>query len=176
MKAFKYLILVVLALLPLTRVCASSWDDDPAEHYFSYHDTHKPWHEQKLHLPGYPGRSGLLRLQIYNSKFGYFLDPKSISIGHSDHVVRYTVVITAPSGVRNVRYEGIRCDSRAYKMYAFGVDDGPFHKFDGAHWQAIAGQGYNRYRKDLEPDFCNGAYPRRSVAQIIERIQYPPSQ
>ena len=176
MKAFKHLILFALVLLPLARVSAGSWYDDPAEHLFSGQGSHKPWQEQKLHLPVYPGRSGLLHLPSYNSDFGYFIDPASISIGQSDHVVRYTVVIAAPSGVRNVRYEGMRCDTRAYKMYAFGVDDGPFHRFYDARWQVIAGRGHNRYRKDLESDFCNGAYPRRSVAQIIERIKYPPGQ
>ena len=58
----------------------------------------------------------LLRFDVNpNSPLVYAIDPQTLSISPADRVVRYVVVATSPSGVRNVFYEGIRCPSGQVK-------------------------------------------------------------
>lgn len=54
--------------------------------------------------------------------FRYFVDPATLSVG-ADRIVRYVVVARSPSGVDNVRFEGIRCPGE-YRIFAVARPDG----------------------------------------------------
>lgn len=134
------------------------------------------WREQHMALPAYPGDDHLIQFDVSRSPFRYAIDPSSLSIGTKDNVVRYVVVIVSKSGVRNVRYEGIRCDPRSYKTYAYGIGPGPFQINTAATWRPITTAGAERYRDDLAQQyFCDGVYPRKSAELIINRMKNPPS-
>jgi hypothetical protein len=80
----------------------------------------------------------LLRFEVNpNSPLVYAIDPQTLSISAADRVVRYVVVATSPSGVRNVFYEGIRCPSGQVKTYA-RHSEGRWHLSSDPQWQDMA--------------------------------------
>jgi len=48
------------------------------------------------------------------------LDADSLSIG-TDAVIRYTLRITSSEGVANISHQGLRCDSREFKLFAIAL-------------------------------------------------------
>ncbi|MGH8764475.1 MAG: CNP1-like family protein [Burkholderiales bacterium] len=73
-------------------------------------------------MPAYPKKEGLVEFRISNpGSFRYFIDTAALSIG-ADEVVRYTLVVRSNAGVENVSYEGMRCQSSTYKVFAYGND------------------------------------------------------
>ena len=98
------------------------------EEVFPYTTEEKKWQEQDVKLPEYPDEENLHLLKLANSQFKYYIDLASVSVGAVDAVARYSVIIVSSSGVRNVLYEGIRCDEKVSRTYAFGTGSGSFRK------------------------------------------------
>ena len=72
-------------------------------------------------LPPYPQDSALLEfIPRRNSSFHFYVDRDSLSIG-ADRVIRYSVLARSPSGAVTVSYEGMRCKTSEYKVYALGT-------------------------------------------------------
>lgn len=81
------------------------------------------WQEGPLPAPPAFSLDRLLQFEVNpNSSLVYAIDPQTLSISASDRVVRYVLVATSPSGVRNVFYEGIRCSAAQVKTYARHAD------------------------------------------------------
>lgn len=60
---------------------------------------------------------GLVPLETPRSMLRYGVAPATVSIG-PDGIVRYVVVATSSTGATNVMYEGIRCNTGEFKVYA----------------------------------------------------------
>lgn len=124
-------------------------------------------------LPAFPRPAGLLPvpLDLPDFHFKLSIDPASLSVENG--VVRYTVVLTSPSGARNVFYEGVNCITGRYTRYAYGASDGRFARFPDIRWKRIFDIGDGRYRYQFYNFFlCSptaGALPRH---QILQRIRY----
>ena len=164
-----FFLLVVLLLIPFTRVHAEGFfDDDPDA---SFVQEGEIWEEQGVVIPAYPNKENLLPFNVASSQFKYFLDSTSISVG-VDEVTRYSVVAVSKSGVRNVFYEGIRCDGREYKTYAYGVGAGPFRKMD-SDWRPISASGSQRFRSNLVSEyFCRDDFAPEKVRDIVQKLKY----
>src|SRR3990167_8808267 len=61
--------------------------------------------------------AGLVSLDTPRSTLRFGVAPATVAVG-SDGIVRYVVVATGPSGAVNAMYEGIRCNTGEYKVYA----------------------------------------------------------
>ncbi|MCL2345947.1 MAG: CNP1-like family protein, partial [Desulfobulbus sp.] len=60
-------------------------------------------------------------------------------------------------GARNVTYEGMRCQTREWRVYASGRADGSWSKARRAEWLPIRDEAVNRYHAALFLDyFCVG--------------------
>ncbi len=138
------------------------------------------WQEQNETLPELPKPHNLIPLQVVSrgyDNYRYAIDSASLSIGEHDGVRRFTVVIQSSSGVRNLRHEGIRCETGEYKTYAYAVGDGDFRLQKTAKWRAIEKEGSGRYRYDLfEEYFCVHYETSTNVSEIIRNLRYPPEQ
>jgi len=137
------------------------------------------WSEAGITLPAYPQDADLVEFSVDNpgSPFRYFIDPKSLTVGSTDQVVRYTLVVQAPSGSRNVSFEGLRCDTREYKTYAFGTGKGRFRPLTAPQWEHIKSSGpYSHYRDLREFYFCqpNVRYRPYDAAEIVRRLSITP--
>jgi hypothetical protein len=176
------LILVIIASLLLISTNISARDpipiidqmpnkgDIPADEIEEY-----VWEEGSVKLPDYPDDDDLLEFTVdaNDSRFEYYIDAKSLSVGENDEVVRYTLVVHSITGAENVFYEGIRCDSEEYKTYAFGTGDGKLKPFRDPQWRPIQNLQHMKYRKDLlEHYLCTPPFPR-TPEEAINVIKHP---
>lgn len=112
----------------------------------------KQFREIEIALPSYPAESALLEFKPRrNSANSFYIDRDSVSIG-ADRVVRYTSVVKSPSGVRNTTYEGLRCKTAEFKVYAFGVKIGEWTMARDAQWRQIERSSAN-FRFALYKDY-----------------------
>ena len=61
---------------------------------------------------------------LSNAPMNFGVDPGTLHITRSDNVLRYVMVASSPSGVKNITYEGIRCATAQVKTYARFSADG----------------------------------------------------
>ena len=118
-------------------------------------DQDKRWSEVVVKLPAYPKTENLIPFNVSSAtRNKHFIDADSISVGE-DRVVRYTVIIEAAGGAKNVSFEGIRCESVERRLYAFGHPDGTWSKARNAGWEGIKLRSLLSYQKALfEDHFC----------------------
>lgn len=133
--------------------------------------------EEVVKIPGYPEASSLMKLDIDagDSPFEYFIDAKSLSIGR-DEIVLYTIVVQSRSGYQNILFEGMRCDTREYKTYAYGTGKKTFYKIESPRWKNIGGRtgtGLD-YRRDLVTMYyCSENGMTLDKDEIMSRIHDP---
>lgn len=101
-------------------------------------------------LPPVPRDRDLVPLDsaAIGTRYDYFIDPTSVSLG-GDKITRYTIVVQSDSGVRNVFYEGIRCETDEAKTYAYVSQKGQFEPLAQTSWKKILDAGAYAYRKQL---------------------------
>ncbi|MBG9389991.1 CNP1-like family protein [Caenimonas aquaedulcis] len=75
------------------------------------------WKEVEAPPPGALVVDGAIPLEMPRSLLRFGVAPASVSIG-ADGIVRYVVVATSASGAVNGLYEGIRCNTGEFKVYA----------------------------------------------------------
>lgn len=163
----------VLLVLVVFLVAPAMGDDDSI--YAPNHEfKEKKWKEGALELPALPKDRNLIELRLPHSRVRIFFDQKSISVG-KDGVVRYTVIIQSRSGVRNTLYEGIRCDTREYKTFAYSANKQNFREMRRAYWHSIRGQMSFKYREILADLYmCHLRTTRNKVADIIRILKNQP--
>ena len=139
---------ILLLLLPLTAY--AEWGE--FDHEF---EADKPWVELSAKLPPYPKAENLIEFDVSSAtRNRHFIDTASISVGE-DKVVRYTVVIEASGGAKNVLFEGMRCATGERRLYAYGQPDGTWSRARESGWEAIKFRSLLSYRKALyEYYFC----------------------
>ncbi|NDC09759.1 MAG: hypothetical protein EBZ75_10525 [Oxalobacteraceae bacterium] len=129
--------------------------------------------ESALALPAPPKSDDLMRYAVgAGASMTFTIDAKSVSVG-DDQIVRYSSVITSPSGVMNVSYEGIRCKTAERKLFATGGPDGSWNTLPDAEWRRISSAGANSYQATLFKEFfCDGGAVAGKAAAIVDRIRY----
>jgi hypothetical protein len=139
------------------------------EHEF---EQDKPWAEVAAQLPPYPKAENLIPFNVSSATQNeHFVDAESISIG-ADKVVRYTVVIEAAGGAKNVSYEGMRCESGERRLYAYGHPDGTWSKARNAGWEDIKFRSLLSYRKALFEDvFCRDGIRVRDAKEAVQNLR-----
>jgi hypothetical protein len=87
-----------------------------------------------------------------------------------DGVVRYTLVARSPSGVSNVSFEGIRCSTNSYRVYALG-NDGAWSAKE-SDWRPIEPRSVQRWHLELRSNyFCPGNVAIYSVAEGLNALR-----
>ena len=135
----------------------------------------KPFKEDALNLPAYPDDAALIEVRPRgHSQNRFYVDRNSVSLG-ADWVVRYTAVIKSPSGAANVSYEGMRCKTSEYKVYAYGTRDRTWADARSPKWQDIDGTTAN-FRYSLWVDYlCDSeAVGGRNAKELIARLKGDP--
>jgi hypothetical protein len=133
------------------------------------------WKEGAVKTPAYPEQDNLLYFPVDagDSRFKFAVDGKSLSVGE-DRVVRFSVVIESTTGVQNTMFEGIRCATGEYKIYAYGTSDKKFVDAKRSKWKPIefGVSGSMAYRRQLHTYFfCSANLPLKQ-AEIIQRLKY----
>jgi hypothetical protein len=115
----------------------------------------KPWQELAIELPPAPAVANLLPFYVSPATENrFYIDGASLTAG-SDGVIRYTMVVEAAGGARNVTHEGLRCATREFRIYAFGQRDGSWSKSRGNEWRQVRDAAANRQHAALMGEyFC----------------------
>ena len=131
----------------------------------------KPWVESALHLPAYPQASDLTDFSVSPlSSFRYALDKASISV-EPGGLVRYAVVATSAQGAVNVSYEGIRCPTQEYKIYAIGME-GKWRVVRDPVWRPVQQRSPYSFRRALMQDaLCPGGIAVTGPAQALGNLR-----
>lgn len=155
----------LLLILPLTAY--AEWGE------FDYEfENEKPWVELAAQLPPTPKAENLVEFNVSSAtRHKHFVDTASISVGE-DKVVRYTVVIEAAGGAKNVSFEGIRCETGERRLYAYGHPDGTWSKARNAGWEGIKFRSLLSYQKALfEDHFCPDGINVRNAGMAVRSLQ-----
>lgn len=113
----------------------------------------KPWEVQQALLPAHPNQGNLVQIYVSpTTTFQFFVDTASISAGE-DGPIRYIMIARSPSGAENLSYEGLRCETRERKLYAFGRSDGTWSRARNPQWAPIGEGQANRQHAALAEDF-----------------------
>ena len=97
----------------------------------------EPWVEQEAQLPPFPKDQDLYSFYVSpTARSQFFVDRQTLSLG-ADGVVRYVMVVVSESGVRNISFEGMRCDKRERRIYASGRPDGTWSPARNSTWVRI---------------------------------------
>lgn len=116
---------------------------------------------------------GLVPLEIPGSALRFGIDPSSISVG-SDKVVRYVVIARSTSGVVNAMYEGIRCQSGEFTLYARHNGNGGWSALSEPSWRPLQDQPNSRHSLLIaRSGACNGRGVNGSAAQIVRDLSSP---
>ena len=101
------------------------------------------------------------------------VDPATISVNVQTGIVRYVVVARGTSAV-NATYEGIRCATGEYRVYARQVQGGPWTPNTDGAWKAMIGQSQVMVRHPYQlarGGMCNGTTVRTSVPEIVRALK-----
>ncbi|MBI1943289.1 MAG: CNP1-like family protein [Betaproteobacteria bacterium] len=130
----------------------------------------RDWKEGEVGLPAQPRGDALIEFPVSAaSRFRFFIDAPSLSV-NADGVVRYTLVARSASGHDNVSYEGMRCGSNSYKVYAY-ANAGAWSRGD-ADWKAIESRGIQRWHNELRDRyFCPLRLPIASAAEGLDALR-----
>jgi CNP1-like family len=131
----------------------------------------RDWREVEVPLPPYPRRANLLPFFVSSaSRFEFFIDGASLAPGE-DGVVRYVLVARSPQGAETVSFEGIRCSTAEFRIYATGSGDGRWSR--GANpWRPIEPRSVQRWHDALRKEyFCPLGNPIRNAAEGIDGLR-----
>lgn len=132
------------------------------------------WQESKTELPPFPEEQNLLRFPapVGGEQNEYFIDENSIALG-ADRVVRYTVVIRSRGGARNVVHEGLACEFREVKVYAYGNGQRSFTPLSNPTWSRLSARGARGYQGLLANRYlCDESHSYLDREHILDRLKY----
>jgi hypothetical protein len=163
-------VVLVLFFLLLVGACSGMTPPPAPADTVAEHE----WKEDALSLPAFPQDADLLPMTLSKAVPARILiDGKSISVG-KDGVVRYTVAVEGSGGVRNVFFEGIRCDTGEFKQFAYGTAEQTFAPFQSPEWEKIRNFGLGAFRYEAYRQyFCDIGRVTRKPAEIVREIRYP---
>jgi hypothetical protein len=133
----------------------------------------RSWREIESQLPAYPRAENLFQFDPGGTTANrYLIDTASISVS-PDGVVRYSMVIRSAEGAENVSFEGIRCDTRERRLYAFGRRDGSWSRARNSRWERIeANVAQSRHQLTLYKDFfCPEGRIVANREEILDGLQ-----
>lgn len=160
-RGLRAVLALLAALQPLTLALAAEEGE-----------METPWSEVEPELPAFPAGEGLVEFYVTAASTNrFFVDGASLTLG-SDGVVRYVVSVKSPSGATSTSFEGMRCDARERRIYAFGRADHTWSRAKSSNWVKISNAGPNRYAWTLMRDyFCPDGVAIRSAAEGVNALR-----
>ena len=145
--------------------------DEVGRGEFKYDDSQDiPWIENETEVLGLPKPEDLIRVDLDQLPPGIDLmvDKSRIAVNPEDKVVRVWLWLQSSSGAENGSFEGFRCETREYKVYAFGSEKRtpPVTKAKKPLWRDVKTKVSRNYRKELMDDYFCGYGESRDASEI----------
>ncbi len=157
---------------PLLAVCALAIGTVASAQYADL--DRADWKEDEVPPPPAYSTSRLIEIEMPRTatvRMG--IDPDTIRINHDTGIVRYVVVARGPSAV-NASYEGIRCATGEFRIYARQVQGNPWTPSSDTDWKSMRGQSsvMVRHPFSLARDgICIGTGVRQTVADMVRELK-----
>lgn len=134
----------------------------------------KSWRESEVAFPVRPNESALREFYVSAvAENRFFIDTATLNIG-ADGVVRYVLVVLTHGGARNVTFEGMRCETGEWRIYASGRSDGSWSRARSENWSPIREAAVNRHRAALFVEyFCPGGVIASDVGELQSVFKRP---
>lgn len=129
-----------------------------------------PWQEHDYTLPAYPLKPSWQEFFLSVPRANkLFVDTGTLNMGE-DGVVRYVLRMQSPSGAQNISAEGIRCDGRQLRVYAFGDNvNKRWIESMKSVWRSIDIE--DEVRKTLREALCKDGSPIKDVNAAIKQLR-----
>lgn len=126
-------------------------------------DPDENWREAEVPMPSPVQRDHLREFEVSAASSNrFFVDESSLDVG-ADYVVRFVMLIQGSGGAEMVTYEGIRCNTGEYKLYAHGRDDGEWVPPRRSEWKPLRSVRSHLPQAALAHNYlCDGVAPPRS--------------
>jgi len=114
------------------------------------------WQEAEIKLPEFPKPENLVPFDVLpTTGTRYLIDASTLNVG-KDGIVRYVLVIKASGGATNITYEGMRCNTVEYKLYATGRANGTWAiaKTRSDEWRPIQNKANSHHMAINKDYFC----------------------
>lgn len=133
------------------------------------------WKESEVPPPPAFDVGKLLTFEVLaNPGLVYGVDPASITISKSDSVVRYVVVATSQTGVRNVMYEALHCATGEVKTYARYMPPGQWQPVSNPVWSSVFEKIPSRHALAFaKAAACDAKAPTGSVREMVNKLKNP---
>ncbi|WP_051236877.1 CNP1-like family protein [Ottowia thiooxydans] len=132
------------------------------------------WKEDSVPPPLPYSLKGLIEVEMPRAssvKIG--IDPSTIVINHTTGIVRYVVVARGPSAV-NAMYEGIRCSTGEYRVYARQTQGGEWSPNSSSEWNSMLGQTTYRHPFRLARNgICIGTGTAQTNEDMVRALKSP---
>ncbi len=138
---------------------------------YQYDDSNDiPWIENESEVLALPKKENLYALNVDALPPGFelLIDRSRISVDPRDRVVRVWLWLHSEAGAESATFEGFRCETREYKVYAYANPrrDPPVSKARRPRWLAVREIGQTAYRAELLSDYFCGIRGTRDADQI----------
>lgn len=130
------------------------------------------WAEETVAPPPAFDTGKLLNFDVLQaSSLVYGVDPATLRIS-KDGVLSYVMVATSASGARNVQYEGIRCVTGEFKVYARYSPSGVWTPVAKPEWRSMFDNMPSKHALALaRAGGCENAAQASSVEDIIRQLK-----
>lgn len=132
-----------------------------------------PWQEADAPPPPPVQVNQLISLDVPDSSLKFGVAPESVTVGR-DGVVRYVVVTRNSAGAISAIYEGLRCGTGEYKVYARQNAGSGWNTAQDAAWRSLDQRPVQRHTIVIARNgACVGRSANFSVADILRDLRKP---
>jgi hypothetical protein len=135
------------------------------------------WKESQVPPPPAFDAGKLVPLEVAaSSALSFGIDPATLSLT-KEGIVRYVVVASSRTGALNAMYEGIRCSTSEYKVYARYNPGSGWNAVTEPTWQSLYSASPSRHTLNIaRAGVCRGNAPNLTVEQIVRDLRTPPDK
>jgi CNP1-like family len=135
------------------------------------------WKEREVPPAPAFSQTGLIPLESpADSGLKFGIDPKTVVVA-PEGVVRYVVVATSRSGAVNAMYEGVRCATSEFRVYARFNPGGGWAPVTSTDWKSMYAPAPSRHTLAIaRAGVCKGNAPNLSVEHIVRDLRAPPDK
>lgn len=164
----------LLQTVALGALLGAAW---PASAQIGYSPTDNDiveWKEDATPPPPAYSDKNLIDIEMPSgSSVKMGLDPSTISVNRETGIIRYVVVARGPSAV-NAMYEGIRCDTGEYRVYARQTPGNDWSFSSDSEWKNMRGQLTYPHPYRLARDgLCLGKTVNQSEREMVRALKSP---
>ncbi|QTD46120.1 CNP1-like family protein [Ottowia testudinis] len=152
--------------------CAVAWTTPALAQYAEL--DRADWREDAVPPPPAYSTSRLIDIEMpRSSTVRMGIDPDTISINHQTGIVRYVVVARGVSAV-NASYEGIRCATGEYRVYARQAQGNAWSPSGEDAWKSMRGQTSIMVQHPFQlarSGLCLGTGVRQTAADMVRELR-----